>query len=368
MIAGFKAGVQNELNAFFAHLTQQTDLLRLASAQAFSKARMNFSFTAFVKINARLLQLIDEHLRTPRWQGLRVVAADASKMQLFLSDATRRKVRDVVAFALYLPGLEMTLAASLYSNETGERQMLFEHLEKLAADDLLVLDRGYPARWLIAHLTQCGRHFCMRVDASGFTVVKTFLRSGAAEKIVTVAAADADDCADYDCARTPTTVRLVRVVNPNGNIHVLMTSLLDVMDYPASAFGALYHSRWRIEEAFKRLKHRLAWENTSGLSWLAAQQDFAAKVVADNLHALTVLEALDSASIPDGYKVNRTYAFAHLKRCLPRWLLMAMPSAEQFAAVVAELARNLIRFVPNATKPRPPHVKPHRKHAYKSTC
>ena len=74
-------------------------------------------------------------------------------MQLFLSDATRRKVRDVMAFALYLPGLEMSLAASLYSDETGERKMLFEQLETLAPDDLLVLGRGYPARSLVAHLT-----------------------------------------------------------------------------------------------------------------------------------------------------------------------------------------------------------------------
>jgi IS4 transposase len=33
-----------------------------------------------------------------------------------------------------------------------------------------------------------------------------------------------------------------------------MTSLLERERYPASTFGALYHQRWRIEEAFKRLK------------------------------------------------------------------------------------------------------------------
>ena len=32
--------------------------------------------------------------------------------------------------------------------------MSFEHLHKLNAADLLVLDRGYPAQWLIAHLIQ----------------------------------------------------------------------------------------------------------------------------------------------------------------------------------------------------------------------
>ncbi|MBP8787140.1 MAG: transposase, partial [Azonexus sp.] len=33
-----------------------------------------------------------------------------------------------------------------------------------------------------------------------------------------------------------------------------MTSLLDSAQYPAPAFADLYHRRWRIEEAFKRLK------------------------------------------------------------------------------------------------------------------
>lgn len=368
MLSGFKASVQNELNAFFAHLVNQSDLLRLVSAQAFSKARKNFSHLAFAALNTRLLALVQDHLPVPLWHGLRVVAADASKLQLFLQDATGRRVREAIAFALYLPGLEMTLAAKLYSPSTGERQMLFEHLECLAPGDLLVLDRGYPSRWLIAHLTQQGIPFCMRADDSGFSAVKAFLRSTLPETVVALRAADAVDCADYECASTPTTVRLVRVVTPNGRVHVVITSLLDATAYPAEGFADLYHSRWRIEEAFKRLKHRMALENTSGLSWLAAQQDFGAKVFADNLHAVAVLEATALCNTPDQYKLNRTYAFAHLKRCMPRWLLASLPSGQEVLAVFEELARNLIRFVPGATKPRPVHPKPHRKHAYKSTC
>lgn len=368
MLSGFKASVQNELNALFAHLANQADLIRLVSAQAFSKARKHLAHHAFSALNSRLLELVHAHLPIPRWHGLRVVAADASKMQLFLQDATGRMVREAIAFALYLPGLEMTLAARLYSPSTGERQMLFEHLDGLTADDLLLLDRGYPARWLIALLTQWGIPFCMRADDSGFSAVKAFLRSTLPEAMVALRAPDATDCADYECAPTPTTVRLVRVVTPNGRVHALITSLLDATAYPAEGFADLYHSRWRIEEAFKRLKHRMALENTSGLSWLAAQQDFGAKVLADNLHALAVLEATVLGNIPVQYKLNRTYAFAHLKRCLPRWLLASLPSGQEVMAVFEELARNLIRFVPGTTKPRPDHPKPHRKHAYKSTC
>jgi hypothetical protein len=111
-------------------------------------------------------------------------------------DATGRQVREAIAFALYLPGLELTLSAELYSPSVGKRQMLFEHLEHLGDSDLLVLDRGYPARWLIAHLAQCGIPFCMRVDDTGFVAVRAFLRSGLDEAVVTLGAPNRQDCSD----------------------------------------------------------------------------------------------------------------------------------------------------------------------------
>ena len=56
-------------------------------------------------------------------------------------------------------------------------------------------------------------------------------------------------------------VGVVRVVTPNGRIHVVITSLLGNTAFPVPDFADLYHRRWRIEEAFKRLTHRLALEN-----------------------------------------------------------------------------------------------------------
>lgn len=53
---------------------------------------------------------------------------------------------------------------------------------------------------------------------------------------------------------------------------VLMTSLLDDAAFPAAAFGDVYHRRWRVEEAFKRLKHRLRLEAGTGLTHLAFQR------------------------------------------------------------------------------------------------
>jgi hypothetical protein len=52
--------------------------------------------------------------------------------------------------------------------EVPERQMPFEALDKLGPAYLLVLvlvlDRGYPAAWLLACLQQRGIRFCTRGD------------------------------------------------------------------------------------------------------------------------------------------------------------------------------------------------------------
>ena len=153
---------------------------------------------------------------------------------------------------------------------------------------------------------------------------------------------------------------------PSTASSVSPCALLDAKAFPAENFGALYHGRWRIEEAFKRLKHRLALENTSGLSWQAAQQDVGAKILADNLHAVAILAAQEENPLPLEYKINRTYAFALLKRCLPRWLLSDTPTPPLLKDALCLLTQQLIRFIPLASKPRLQHPKPHRKHAYKS--
>ncbi|MFA5058507.1 MAG: IS4 family transposase [Opitutaceae bacterium] len=243
LLSGLTASVQNELNVFAANLETKADLRREVSAQAFSKARHGFSHRVFALLNQHLLDLVEQHLKVPRWRGLRLVAADASKLQRFLKDALGRKVREAIAFALYLPGPELSLSFELYSPKMGERQMLFEHLQYLKPHDLLLLDRGYPASWLIAR----GIHFCMRVDALGFGPVNAFLRSGKPEALVQIAPPSKQDARDYGCPRRPHTVRLVRIVTPNGKTHVVMTSLLDSTVYPAADFTDLYHARWRIE-------------------------------------------------------------------------------------------------------------------------
>jgi len=367
LLSGIQGAVQSELDQFFANLRNRADSVRVVTAQAFANARLNISALVFADVNRHLMDLVAEHLPIPRWRGLRVIAADGSKVRLTVMKNGVRAIVEGVAFGLYLPGIELFLDFALHEPLCDERQMLFEMLNPLRQDDLLVLDRGFPCRWLVSALTARPIHFCIRCDSShGFKAVRQFLMSGQNEQVVTLPAPTVRDAADYECPVAATTVRLVRVVTPNGRVHVVMTSLLDAGLFPAADFAALYHGRWRVEEAFKRIKHRLGLEHTSGLSWHAARQDFGAKAVCDNINALAAYAATDACLDPDSpYKINRALAFDKIKRQLGRWLLAAAATVRRIKPVIAELAMNLQKFIPDRSHPRKPQPKPHRSHAYK---
>ena len=339
MIGGMRASAQAELDGLFAQIQGSAVRVRAVSEQAFSKARQGFSARLFDQANAHLLHLAAPLIDAHRWQGLRVVAADASRIRVS-PRANAPLQADHWAFALFLPGAELTMHTRLHSADGCERQMLFEALDDLTPGrDLLVLDRGYPADWMAAALAQRGLDVCMRVDATGWKVVKDFLRSGQSEAQITLKHPKARAAQDYELQRLPTRMRLIRDLTPAGSVRVLMTSLLDTERYPAAAFGALYHRRWRVEEAFKRIKHRLHLEAVSGLNYLALQQDFAAKVVADNLHILLAAANDPEAAMqaePDS-RPNRTFALGTLKPILAGCLLAVRRCIRALAPQVPQL-------------------------------
>ena len=369
MIAGMCASVQACVDDMFGQISGEGIRVRACSDRAFAKARRGVSWQALRDLNDTLLQLAAPLIDAHQWHGLRVVAADGSRLRV----STRRGVdlaADHYAFALFLPGAEVTLHARLGSHDACERQMLFESLDATAENDVLVLDRGLIGNTMAAAITQRRRHFCMRVDASGYACVRQFLRSGKAETTVELSPPCRADRIDYALDNTPTRVRLIRDVTPSGTVRALMTSLLDPQRFPAETFGALYHRRWRVEEAFKRIKHRLHLEAVSGLTYLALQQDFAAKVLADNLHTLLVSAHQDAKGAPEpvSSRPNRTAAFGALAPilvgCLPniRKCLIKLKSALDL------IISTRCRIQRGRSYPRPPRVKPHAHSGYKGRC
>ena len=59
--------------------------------------------------------------------------------------------------------------------DEGERAALLRTLGALKEDDVLVLDRGYPAWWMFALLQARNIAFCVRIEDCGWPVVRQFL-------------------------------------------------------------------------------------------------------------------------------------------------------------------------------------------------
>ncbi len=159
-------------------------------------------------------------------------------------------------FVLYLPGPELTLHASVQSASVGERSMLMEALDQLGPDDVLVLDRGYPAAWLVALLSARGIRFVMRCDNdndSGWGAAKAFRRSGALDSTVLLNPPSADDVRDWDCPAQAPSLRLVRQIATNGQIRLLATNI----DAENRFFKRPFPSPWRPEHGPRRPSTRV---------------------------------------------------------------------------------------------------------------
>ena len=89
------------------------------------------------------------------WKARRLVCADGT----LLAPAQRAclRTRSLAppaqrALGLYLPGNDLMLHVAVGTQAEGERQMLFDQLDRLRRGDVLILDRGYPASWLVQAL------------------------------------------------------------------------------------------------------------------------------------------------------------------------------------------------------------------------
>lgn len=371
-LLSFRGGsVQSELDTFFASLgTHGAGVL--VSDRALAKARSKLHVPALWALNDRLIDTVQSQGQLHLFKGRRLVCADGT----VLAPAQRAclRTRSLAApvqraLGLYLPGNDLMLHVAVGPEAEGERQMLFDQLDRLRRGDVLILDRGYPASWLVQTLAQRGIDFVIRCDsAQGWGAARDFLRSGRSQCWSWLSPSDAQQAQDWGldgpaCMRA----RLVRHVSSGGRTRVLVTSLSEDVATVAE-LADLYHGRWRIEEAFKRLKHRLGLESVSGLSQHALLVDVATKVLADNLAALLNRAVPMAQDSPQGVsrQVNRAAASKLFSRCIGAMLLLADGIAQGVHDWVLTLSRRWTRHIPGRSRPRnPAHTKPHPSQAYK---
>lgn len=367
-----KGALQQELDKFFQTIEGTDVALSKVTKSAFCTARKLISSQAFVELNQVALKSVYDQATLKQWHGFRLCAVDGTKLRIpdipTLRDHFGVQTNGVanqacpmaIASASYDVLNDLILDARIAPLDQDERSLAAEHLALSHDNDLILYDRGYPAFWLLALHQQMNRQYCMRVPRTFCAEVTAFIDSGAYDQCVQLAPGfEARKlCQVHGVSDSPLQVRLVRVILDNGDIEVLMTSLLDATRFPVDCFKALYHLRWGIEEIYKRLKSRLEIENFSGKSVLSVEQDFHAKILTQNLTALTATIAnaqvqARTAHRCHTYKINLTEALSKMKYSVV--LLLTRVS-------IRSILTALIRVIAACIEP----IRPDRKYPRKS--
>lgn len=207
--------------------------------------------------------------------------------------------------------------AQMDSYAIGERILAKRHLEVFEAykrkKDLIIFDRGYPSKELIALLSDQKIKFLMRVQKSFSQLIDESTQE--------------DYYLDLSHQKKTYKVRIVKLDLPTGETEVLVTNV-GRNQFKKSEFMELYFKRWPIETKYNTVKNKLKLENFSGRTLISVQQDFYATMFLANLVAISKVIADESIremnrdkELKYDYQVNESMLISHLKNRLVKCLL-----------------------------------------------
>lgn len=372
-----KGSLQTELDCFFGDLLGTDTPQRHVTKSACSQARKHLSYTAFPALNHAFVETLyasgSRALKT--WKGFRLCAIDGSQLRLPKEPAVQeyfgchsgsaQQAKQAMGLcSVYYDVLnDIALDACLEPTTASERDCLAYHLEVAAPRDLLLIDRGYNAFWVMSTLCERQQAFCLRARTGRDLIAKQFAESGAQEATVsyTPNRSSRAYCEQFGLSTEPVTLRLIRVDLPN-EVEVLITNLDNSKRYPARLFKRLYHLRWGVETYFRRAKYQQEVEAISGKSVGVVLQDFHATVLAGNLTAALALAGRkylheqkgDTGMNEKGdYLINFAQAFAKMKQY--GFALWSMPgkALNRYLENLAQLlALSHERIRPDRSEPR----------------
>ena len=347
-----KGSYQDELDNFFKVLNHMEVAERVVTKGAISKARIKLNYQAFIELNAKMASHYYSYFSTISWHGFNLLAVDGSTLRVpdedeivehfGVWDVDKGKPCPKARISQMFDVLNrITVDAIIRPKAEGERELASFHFLRLMPNDLILLDRGYPAFWLFKLVESMDANFCARVSYKKWKVIRKFYRSGNTEQIVKICPTplSVSKCTELGIDKDPIKVRLIRVELDTGESEILITSLTDKNKYSQSIFYSLYHHRWPVEEDYKTMKCRMEMENFSGKSVLSVYQDFHAKVFSKNLTAIianTTKEEIKKLSERRKYQyqINFTQVLSKMKHTI---VLLFTRSVEKVKFIVTKL-------------------------------
>jgi hypothetical protein len=288
---------------------------------AYSQARMNLNAEAFIDLNDLLINEFYTKNTIKLWNQFRLICIDSSTLELPKSNEILNYfghdngIPMARISAMFDPLNEMIVDSTISNYYSSELYLAVDNFDKLRPNDLVIMDRGYGARWLFSLLLQKQVDFLIRIQKGFGQETDEFFESDEFSKIIEVNDLPIKSKKIHG-EITPFKFRVVKVILDNGETEVLATSLLDEERYPIQMFKELYFKRWGEETHFNHLKNHLEIGNFTGLSSLTVKQDFYANMLISNVQSLVLQDAqkeLENQHKKYEYKINKNLSLGYMK-------------------------------------------------------
>jgi hypothetical protein len=363
MLNLLKKSMVIEIDNFLQHLNSKLDCQKVKNftSSAFVQKRKKIKPAVFNYLSSVITDnyYLESNQNVRRFNGFRILAVDGSKITLPLTqelklvfgeskNQTNTSIVQAMSSVLYDVLNCLVLNSVLENIKTGERELALKHKSHWKEKDLVIYDRGYPSYDFKYEHIKSGVDYLIRVQKNHSKIVRSFILSKKRTLIVDIFPQEKHVFTgkDYD-KTTGLKVSLVRVDLPNGEIEILMTSLLDSQIYPASMFKELYFLRWGIETFYDELKNKLKVEYFTGYSIMSIQQDFFCAIFISNLQSVIVNDLEEELNIKNrktklDYKINTNLSYGFLKNRILELLFKEAPLERVFKELENLFIQNTI--------------------------
>ena len=347
--------MQIELDDFFANVLDAE--MESVTKQAFFKARKNILPDAFKELFLMTRDMVLSKNKIKRYKGYRILAIDGSKLRLnktkenkdiFVPQSRSAENKTNARISLLYDVISnYVIDAQIGSIGISERDYAIKNLAHFSSicdeKDIVIFDRGYPSRDMIAVLSEMGCKYLMRLQDSCFKGVK---ENSSNDFLITVS--------------TKTniySVRVVRVLLKSGEVETLITNLSED-EFSANDFLGLYFLRWGIETIYDTLKNKLLIEKFAGRSSTAVLQEYYATMFVLNCIAAmsaTVNRKLLSskADCKYQYRANVNLMIGYFKYRLSAMLLFAEKSLDICRQLILLCLKQPVPIIKGRSAPRP---------------
>lgn len=262
------------------------------TASAFSQARSKLQPAFFKRWTSEAVNYFYDHYPgeslATTWHGRYLWAIDCSTLTLPDTPETRKSFtvtsnqfpnsKTVLGLASLAFDVlnELPVNACLGKIQSEAKYVIESHSKLFNPSIVAIYDRVYTDYAIVATHANTSSDFVIRCrKTQTFKIIKEFLESDATDKIYTLhVPKNRKPRAKENGWSKQVQVRLIKLMLDNGEIEVLMTSLLNQIEFPAAEFKWLYGKRWGVETAFFRFKHQLEVECFSSKKMHNIEQEF----------------------------------------------------------------------------------------------